>query len=133
MRLIKLTSALLLFIPLAVMSKEVPKYSSAYTKCISSNVADPMSTSCVDSEISAQSKEIAEIAGKHKDIVSPENGEPVDLHLYATQQQSAIDNKCSLWLKSGGQNGILLEKQCALDEVISLKRLLSNFVSTVDD
>ncbi|WP_423804394.1 hypothetical protein [Obesumbacterium proteus] len=44
-----------------------------------------------------------------------------------------MGNKCGLWLKSGGQNGIFLEKQCILDETISLKLLLSNFVNTVDD
>ncbi len=65
--------------------------------------------------------------------MSPENGEVVDLNSYVTQQQKAINNKCGLWLKAGGQNGLLLETQCVLDEVISLKKLLSNFVSAVDD
>jgi len=133
MNLIKLTSIFLLFMPLAVMSKEVPRYSDAYTKCMSRNIDNPMSTNCVDSEISMYWKEIKEIALKHKDIVSPEDGVVVDLNSYATQQQKTIDNKCSLWLKAGGQNGILLEKQCVLEEIISLNKLLNDFVSTVDD
>lgn len=133
MNLIKLTSVFMLLMPLAVMSKEVSKYSNVYTKCVSSNVDNPMSTDCIDAEISAQDKEIKDIALKNKNIVSSENGELVDLNPYATQQQKYIDNKCGLWLKVGGQNGVLLEKQCVLDEIISLKKLLSNFVSAVDD
>jgi hypothetical protein len=133
MKLIKLTRVFLLFIPFAVMSQEVPMYSETYTKCMSSHTDNPMSTDCVDSEISIQAKKIEEITLKHKDIVSPENGEVVDLNSYATQQQKAIDDKCGLWLKAGGQNGVLLEKQCALDEIISIKKLLNDFVSAVDD
>lgn len=133
MKLIKLISVFILFMPFAAMSKEVPKYSSAYTKCVSSNIDNPMSTNCIDAEISVQVREIKEIVLNNKDIVSPENGEVVDLNSYATQQQKSIDNKCGLWLKAGGQNGVLLEKQCVLDEVISLKKLLNNFVSAVDD
>lgn len=132
MKLIKVASAFVLLFPLSVMAKEVLKYSETYTTCMSHNVGNPMSTSCVDSEISDQNKIIKEIISQHKDIVSPENGEAVDLYSYSTQQQKNIDSKCGLWLKSGGQNGILLEKQCILDETISIKSLLSNFVSTVD-
>lgn len=133
MKLIKLTSVFLLFMPFAVMSKEVPMYSETYTKCVSSNIDNPMSTDCANSEISIQKKEIKKITLNHKDIVSPENGEMVDLNSYAAQQQKAIDDKCGLWLKAGGQNGLLLEKQCVLDEIISLKKLLNNFVSAVND
>lgn len=132
MNLIDLTSIFLLFMPLAVVSKEVPQYSNVYTKCVSSNVDNPISTNCIDAEISAQDKEIKEIVLKNKCLVSQENGEVVDLNSYVTQQKKSINNKCGLWLKAGGQNGILLERQCFLDETISLKVFLSNFVSAVD-
>lgn len=132
MKLIKLISVFVLFMPLTAISKQATKYSNAYTKCVSSNVDNPMSTNCIDTEISAQYKEIKEIVLKNKDIVSPENGEVIDLNSYAIKEQKAIDNRCELWLKAGGQNGVLLEKQCVLDEVISLKIILSNFVSAVD-
>lgn len=133
MTLIKTSFVLLLTISFSVLSKESPEYSSSYTKCLSGNVDNPMSTSCIESEIGIQNKIMQSIIEDHRDITSPENGKVVNLNSYSIQQQKYIDDKCSLWLKAGGQNGVLLEKQCVLDETISLKRLLSNFVSTVDD
>ncbi len=132
MRLIKIGCVFLLAFPFAVLSKGFSEYSDSYTKCQSNNINDPMSASCIESEIGVQNKGIQEIVSKHHDITSPEDGEAVNLKAYLLQQQKAIDNKCSLWLKAGGQNGELLEKQCVLDEAISLKKLLSHFVSTID-
>lgn len=119
-------------ISFSAFSHNVSKYSKEYTDCVSKTVSNPMSTECVDSEINAQDKSIELFIGKHNDITSPEDGNIVELKLFTDNQRKYIDEKCDLWLRVGGQNGMLLNKQCVLDETISLKNLLSDFVSSVD-
>ncbi|WP_416347518.1 hypothetical protein [Acerihabitans sp. TG2] len=65
-------------------------------------------------------------------MTSTEDGKIIDLNSYIEDQKKEIINKCSLWIKSGGQNGILLENQCILDEIISIKVFLNNFVSSIE-
>ncbi|MGL4756391.1 MAG: hypothetical protein ACRCXB_28895 [Aeromonadaceae bacterium] len=132
MGFIKSASVVLFVVSFSALSKETPKYSSEYTKCLSANVGDPMSTKCIDSEMNAQDGFINSFISKHRDITSPEDGNPIDLKLFSEKQRKSIDEKCDLWLKAGGQNGVLLSKQCILDETISLKNMLTDFVSSVD-
>ncbi|MCU6667259.1 hypothetical protein M8013_00590 [Enterobacteriaceae bacterium H4N4] len=132
MRLIKVIFVLLLICSFSVSSKKTTEYSDSYYKCVSENVDNPMSTNCMDSEIYIQRKYVKVITSEHEGLISPEDGEVIDLNYYTMQQLKHIDDKCKLWIKSGGQNGNILEKQCALDETISLKKLLSNFVVVVE-
>lgn len=131
-KIIIFVGAVLLSVSFFASSQEVPKYSEEYARCVSKNVDNPMSTECVDLEVHAQNKLIDSFVGKHGDITSPEDGNIVDLKSFTDGQRKEIDGKCDLWLKSGGQNGVLLNKQCILDETIALKKLLSDFVSSVD-
>ncbi|TKI01899.1 hypothetical protein [Martelella alba] len=131
-RVISFLGVALLSVSFFASSQEVYKYSEEYARCVSKNVDNPMSTECVDSEVNAQNKLIDSFIGKHSDITSPDDGNIIDLKSFTDSQRKEIDGKCDLWLKSGGQNGVLLNKQCILDETISLKKLLSDFVSSVD-
>ncbi|WP_240494279.1 hypothetical protein [Pantoea sp. 1.19] len=132
MKFINFVGVAIFAMSFSAFSQNVSEYSKEYANCISKTENNPMSTECVDSEINAQNKSIDSFIGKHGDITSPEDGNTVDLKSFTDNQRKYIDGKCDLWLKTGGQNGILLNKQCVLDETISLKKLLSNFVSSVD-
>lgn len=132
MGFIKSVSMMLFIVSFAALSKESPKYSAEYMKCLSANVDNPMSTTCIDSELSTQDGLLNSFIRKHGDITSPEDGNPIDLKSFAGSQRKLIDEKCDLWLKAGGQNGVLLSKQCILDETISLKNMLTDFVRSVD-
>ncbi|EFH6854253.1 hypothetical protein GNO47_25970 [Escherichia coli] len=132
MGFIKLVSIALFMISFTVFSKETPKYRDEYIKCLSANVDNPMSTTCIDSEVNAQNQLIILFVNKYKDVISPEDGNSIDLKLFAENQRKSIDEKCNLWLKAGGQNGVLLFKQCILDESISLKNMLEEFVNVID-
>ncbi|EBS8368100.1 hypothetical protein JYY36_004073 [Salmonella enterica subsp. diarizonae serovar 50:z:-] len=132
MRFINFVGVTIFIMSFSTFSQNVSEYSKEYTDCISKTVNNPMSTECIDSEINAQNKSIDSFIGKHGDITSPEDGNIVELKLFTDNQRKYIDGKCDLWLKTGGQNGMLLNKQCVLDETISLKKLLSDFVSSVD-
>ena len=132
MRFLNIIGVAIFVISFSAFSRNVSEYSKEYTDCVSKIVSNPMSTECVDSEINAQDKSIDSFIGKHNDITSPEDGNIVELKLFTDNQRKYIDEKCDLWLRVGGQNGMLLNKQCVLDETISLKNLLSDFVSSVD-
>lgn len=132
MRFLNIIGVAIFVISFSAFSRNVSEYSKEYTDCVSKIVSNPMSTECVESEINAQDKSIDSFIGKHNDITSPEDGNIVELKLFTDNQRKYIDEKCDLWLRVGGQNGMLLNKQCVLDETISLKNLLSDFVSSVD-
>jgi len=132
MRFVNFLGVIVFAISFSAFSQNVSKYSKEYTDCISKTVSNPMSTECIDLEINAQNKSIDSFIGKHGDITSPEDGNIVELKLFTDNQRKYIDRKCDLWLKTGGQNGMLLNKQCVLDETISLKKFLSDFVRSVD-
>jgi uncharacterized protein YecT (DUF1311 family) len=132
MGFIKSVSMVLFVISFSALSKEAPKYSAEYMKCLSANVGNPMSTACIDSELNTQDGLLNSFVRKHGDITSPEDGNPIDIKSFAGSQRKLIDEKCDLWLKAGGQNGVLLSKQCILDETISLKNMLTDFVRSVD-
>lgn len=48
------------------------------------------SSDCIDSEISAQNNFIKDVTLKHKNIISPEDGEVVVLNSYSMQQQKVL-------------------------------------------
>lgn len=132
MMFIKLASIILFMISFVAYPKEISKYRGEYIKCLSTNVDNPMSTTCIDSEVNAQNQLIISLVNKHQDIISPEDGNSIDLKLFVKNQRKSIDEKCKLWLKAGGQNGVLLSKQCILDESMSLKNMLEEFVNVID-
>lgn len=113
-------------------SKTTDGHINSFKKCISDSSENPMSTDCINTELLKQQNIINNILSKNNAITSPKNGEVIDLKSWTDSQNQAINNKCSLWLKSGGQNGVLLEKQCVLDETISIKILLNNFIDSIN-
>lgn len=128
----KLVIVIFIFVPFYSASNGDDKYSDTYSKCISDVSSHPDATDCINSELIRQDKMIIEILSKNKDITSPEDGKIIDLNSYIEDHKKEINNKCSLWIKAGGQNGILLERQCVLDETISIKVFLNNFVSAIE-
>ncbi len=128
----KLAVFLFVFLPFISMAKSMDKYSDSYSKCVSDIKNHPIATDCISAELLKQEYMINEIVLKNKDITSPENGEVIDLKSFVDSQKKYVNDKCSLWRKTGGQNGILLENQCVLDETISIKNFLNNFISSIE-
>ncbi|OAT18071.1 hypothetical protein M979_1900 [Buttiauxella noackiae ATCC 51607] len=122
----------LVFVPFLSVAKSIDKYSDSYSKCAYDIKNHPVATDCISAELLKQEYMINEIILKNKDITSPEDGEIIDLKSFVDSQKKSVNDKCSLWRKTGGQNGILLENQCVLDETISIKNFLNNFISSIE-
>lgn len=128
----KLAVFIFVFLPFISMAKSIGNYSDSYNKCVSDIKNHPVATDCISAELLNQERMINEIILKNKDITSPEDGEVIDIKSFVDSQKKSVNDKCSLWRKTGGQNGVLLENQCVLDETISIKNFLNNFISSIE-
>ncbi len=119
-------------IPFYSFSENHKMYSESYDECIKGFVSFPQVFDCMDIEIGKQIEINENFISKYKNITSSEDGAIIDLGSFIKDQNKYIDNKCNLLLHAGGQNGVLLQKQCVWDESILLQGFLVEFIKARD-